>query len=125
MVEDNLEGVFMAMVNLDFSSVKSVEPLEEGIYELEITKVEEKVASSGNPMLTVEFTHEDRKIWENYVLIDKCLFKLKELFDALGIDTSEIVSMDVQDLVGATIKAKVIQDTYDDRILNRIKKILK
>lgn len=115
----------MAMVNLDFSSVKSVEPLEEGIYELEITKVEEKVASSGNPMLTVEFTHEDRKIWENYVLIDKCLFKLKELFDALGIDTSEIVSMDVQDLVGATIKAKVIQDTYDDRILNRIKKILK
>lgn len=125
MVEDNLEGVFMAMVNLDFSSVKSVEPLEEGIYELEITKVEEKVASSGNPMLTVEFTHEDHKIWENYVLIDKCLFKLKELFDALGIDTSEIVSMDVQDLVGATIKAKVIQDTYDDRILNRIKKILK
>lgn len=113
------------MLNLDFSSVKSLEPLEEGIYELEITKVEEKVASSGNPMLTVEFSTDGRKIWENYVLIDKCLFKLKELFDALGIDTSEIVEMDVQDLVGSNVKARVIQDEYDNRILNRIAKILK
>lgn len=113
------------MLNLDFSAVKSLEPLEEGIYELEITKVEEKVASSGNPMLTVEFSTDGRKIWENYVLIDKCLFKLKELFDALDIDTSEIVEMDVQDLVGSSVKAKVIQDEYDNRILNRIAKILK
>lgn len=113
------------MLNLDFSSVKSLEPLEEGIYELEITKVEEKVASSGNPMLTVVFSTDGRDIWENYVLIDKCLFKLKELFDALGIDTSEIVEMDVQDLIGSSVKAKVIQDEYDNRILNRIAKILK
>lgn len=113
------------MLNLDFSAVKSLEPLEEGVYELEITKVEEKVASSGNPMLTVEFSTDGHKIWENYVLIDKCLFKLKELFDALGIDTGEIVEMDVQDLVGSSVKAKVIQDEYDNRILNRIAKILK
>ena len=42
------------MLNLDFSSVPSREPLEEGIYSLTIAKVEETTSSTGNPMLKVE-----------------------------------------------------------------------
>ena len=115
-------------INLDFSSVPSREPLEEGIYHLQIAKVEETNSSTGNPMLKVEFNvlgvEGNRKLWDNYVLIDKCLWKVKELFDALGIDTSALVEMDVNELVGLEVQAKVIQETYNGDIMNRVKKIL-
>lgn len=116
------------MLNLDFSSVPSREPLEEGVYHLQIAKVEETTSSTKNPMLKVEYDVLDvegrRKLWDNFVLIDKALWKLKELFEALGIDTAEIVEMDVQELVGMEINAKVVQDEYNGDIVNRVKKIL-
>ena len=116
------------MLNLDFSSVPSREPLEEGVYHLQIAKVEETNSSTGNPMLKVEYNvlgvEGNRKLWDNYVLIDKCLWKVKELFDALGIDTSELVEMDVNELVGLEVQAKVIQETYNGDIMNRVKKVM-
>lgn len=115
-------------INLDFSSVPSREPLEEGVYHLQIAKVEETNSSTGNPMLKVEYNvlgvEGNRKLWDNYVLIDKCLWKVKELFDALGIDTSELVEMDVTEMVGLEVQAKVIQETYNGDIMNRIKKVM-
>lgn len=116
------------MLNLDFSSVPSREPLDEGVYHLRIAKVEETTSSTGNPMLKVEYDVMDvdggRKLWDNYVLIDKCLWKVKELFDAIGVDTSELVEMDVTELVGLEVNAKVIQETYNGDIVNRIKKVM-
>ena len=116
------------MLNLDFSSVPSREPLEEGIYSLTISKVEETTSSTGNPMLKVEYdvngVDGNRKLWDNYVLIDKCLWKVKELFDALGIDTSALVEMDVHELVGLQVQAKVIQETYNGDSMNRVKKVM-
>lgn len=115
------------MMNLDFSSVPSREPLEEGIYSLTIAKAEETTSSTGNPMLKIEFdvngVEGNRKLWDNYVLIDKCMWKLKELFDALGIDTEGIVEMDVAELQGLQVNAKVIQETYNGDVVNRVKKI--
>lgn len=115
-------------INLDFSSVPSREPLEEGVYHLQIAKVEETNSSTGNPMLKVEYdvlgVEGNRKLWDNYVLIDKCLWKVKELFDALGIDTSALVEMDVDELVGLEVQAKVIQETYNGDIMNRVKKVM-
>ena len=115
-------------INLDFSSVPSREPLEEGVYHLQIAKVEETNSSTGNPMLKVEYdvlgVEGNRKLWDNYVLIDKCLWKVKELFDALGIDTSALVEMDVNELVGLEVQAKVIQETYNGDTMNRVKKVM-
>lgn len=115
------------MLNLDFSSVPSREPLEEGVYGLTIAKVEETTSSTGNPMLKIEYdvtgVEGNRKLWDNYVLIDKCLWKIKELFQALGIDTSAIVEMDVTELVGMSVNAKIIQETYNGEVVNRVKKI--
>ena len=116
------------MLNLDFSSVPSREPLDEGVYDLTIAKIEETTSSTGNPMLKVEYdvngVEGSRKLWDNYVLIDKCLWKVKELFDALGIDTSELVEMDVSERLGMQVKAEVIQETYNGDIVNRIKKVM-
>ena len=115
------------MLNLDFSNVPSREPLEEGVYTLSIAKVDETVSSTGNPMLKIEYdvmgVEGSRKLWDNYVLIDKCLWKVKELFEALGMDTSMVVELDVQELVGQQVQAKVVQEEYNGDIQNRVKKI--
>lgn len=116
------------MMNLDFSNVPSREPLEEGVYTLVIAKAEETTSSTGNPMLKVEYdvagVEGNRKLWDNYVLIDKCLWKLQELFKALGLDSDGIVELDAQELVGQQVQAKVIQEEYQGDIVNRVKKIL-
>ena len=117
----------VTMLNLDFSNVPSREPLDEGIYSLTIAKAEETTSSNGNPMLKIEFdvngVDGNRKLWDNYVLIDKCMWKVKELFDALGIDTEHVVEMDVTELTGLQVNAKVIQEEYNGDTVNRIKKI--
>ena len=114
------------MITLDFSSVKERTPLAEGIYELEIKDAEEKASkSSGNMMLAVTFKEltTGTLIWENYSYVEAALFKLKKLLDAIGIDASGEVSLDPTDLIGVTVKAKVIQDTYNDQITNRVKDV--
>lgn len=113
------------MLNLDFSSVPSREPLEEGLYELTVAKAEETTSSAGNPMIKMEFDvngFEGRKLWDNFVLIEKALWKVKEFFEAVGLNTDEIVKMDVAELVGASVKAKVYQEEYNGDIQNRIKR---
>lgn len=120
----------MASLNLDFSSVPSREPLPEGVYELAIDKVENVVSKSTNkPMLKVTFNvltegYIGRKLFSNYVLADNCLWKVKELFDSIGMDSDAIVDIDTDDLVGMTCSAKVGQRTYNDEVQNEIVKTL-
>lgn len=119
-------------INLDFSSVeeRSFEPLAEGIYNLTIIEAEQTTSQKGSEMIKVTFEEESTKtrIWENYVLQQNCLWKLKELLDVIGVDTSASIDLDPQDLIGVMVKGKVIQDTYnngsEEKITNRIKKVV-
>lgn len=115
----------MANINLDFNSVPSREPLAEGVYVFEIKSVEEKVSSAGNDMWLVRFDEVESgtAVFDNYVLKSNCLWKLKELLDALGFETSANLDIDPQDLVGQVVKGKVIQEDYEGSPTNRMKKI--
>lgn len=120
-------------MNIDFSSVPNREPLEEGTYLLTIAKAEEKLSSTGNPMIALEYdisatadgevVEGGRKLWDNCSLQAQALFKLKDLFNALGMDTSAVVDIDIADLVGQQVMAKVIQETYNGELRNRVKKL--
>lgn len=116
------------ITTLNFASVPKNEPLEEGTYEFLIKKVEDKVSkTSGNPMWLVTFEEVESKsvVWENYTFVEKALFKLKELFDALGYvtDTENFELPDKSEIEGNFVKGKVIQDEYNGSITNRIKKL--
>lgn len=113
------------MVNLDFSNVKGNVLLDEGVYSVAIKKAEEKVSSTGKPMIFVVFEEAETgtAIFENFVLTEDCLWKLKELLDAAGFDTADGIELDPNDLIGLTFKAKIIQRDYNDSKLNSIKKI--
>lgn len=115
----------MANMNLDFSNVQGGVVLDEGMYNVTIESVEEKTSSTGNPMLLVRFREEETKtaIFENYVLTENCLWKLKELLVAAGIECDGIIDFDTNDLVGLMFKAKIVQDDYNDSKVNRVKKV--
>lgn len=114
------------MINLDFSGVESRKPLEEGIYVLTVETAEEAPAkSSGNPMIKLKYAvegHDQNKLFDNFVLTQKALWKLKEFLEALDYDVDEIAELDVQELVGQQVQAKVIVEQYDGNDVNRIKK---
>ena len=119
----------MATLNLDFSNIPSREPLPEGVYPASIAKVEQVISSTGKPMLKVEFDihsegYEGRKVWGNYVLTENCMWKVKELFSALGLDTEAIVDIDTDDLLGLSCNLKIAQREYEGTIQNEIKKAL-
>jgi hypothetical protein len=114
------------MPTLNFSGVGSGKVLPEGVYQLNIDDVQEKVSSSGNPMLLVRFKEpqENTAIFENYVLIPDSLWKLKELLTPCGIDCDGEIDFDPQSIVGMTVTAKVIQELYQGEPKNRVKKII-
>lgn len=115
----------MANLNLDFSNVATNEPLPEGTYNVTIESVEEKTSSTSKPMLLVRFREEQTKtaIFENYVLTENCLWKLKELLSAAGLECDGQVDIDTDLLVGLVFKAKVTLEDYNDSKVNRIKKV--
>jgi len=113
------------MITLDFSNVKERVPLAEGIYDLTVIEASEGTSKTGNPKIEVVFEEAVTKnrLWENYPLSEKSLFKIKQLTDAIGIEQTGPFQLDVADLIGATVKAKVVQEEYNEEIVNRIKKI--
>ena len=115
----------MARLNLDFSNVQSRDPLPEGTYPASVAKVEQVLSkSSGNPMLKVEFNYSGRKVWGNYVLTEAAMWKVQELFSALGLDTDAILDIDTDDMVGMTCNLKIAQREYEGNIQNEIKKAM-
>ena len=115
------------MKTLNFSSVSKNEPIPEGVHELMIKTVEPKVSKAGNDMWLVTFEDVETKnvVWENYTFVDKALFKVKELFDALGYDTdTEAFELpDPQDIIGNYVKAKIVMDEYEGQPVSRVKRI--
>lgn len=90
-------------------------PIEPGRYTLEVNQVEEKTAKTGTKLLSVTFNilgpkFKNRKVWANFVLLEKALIYLKNFVDAVdsdlvkdGIDTSELASK----LVGRKVQGYV------------------
>lgn len=118
------------MINLDFSSVKSssFEVLPAGDYTLEIDNVEEQTSKSGNQMLRITYKvaegeHAGRLLFEYYVLTENALWKLQELFVALGIEANGDVSFTPDDLVGQHITGEIeIEESNQYGEQNRLKR---
>lgn len=116
------------MINLDFSNVPDRGALDDGVYDAQIANVEEVQSSNGNPMLKVEFdilgVEGDRKVWGNVVMVDAAMFKVKEFFNALGMDTSAVVEIDPMELVGQQMKLRLGVKKYNGEDRNEIKRFM-
>lgn len=121
----------MAALNLDFSNVASREPLDPGFYTVRISESELTESSTKKPMLKLTYdvlgdadgnpVEGNRKLWDNCVLTDNALWKIKNLFSALELDTSAIVDMDTDELIGMEMGVKVTIEPYQGENRNQVK----
>lgn len=115
----------MPNVTLDFSSVKSNQILEEGVYVLTIKNIKEKVTASGKNMWSVAYEEQETgsTIFCNYVLSPESMWKVKEFCDACGIDTQGIVEVDLEGLKGIQVSAKLVRTEYQGQERNDVAKV--
>jgi len=94
--------------------------LPEGIYKMQVEKMEPKQSNAGNPMVNVTMNvlepveHLGRKGFTNLVLIQAAMWKVKQFVKACGIpfDTG---GFNLGDAIGREVTVKVTQESYTDK----------
>ena len=89
------------------------DPIPEGRYTVTVDKAElTTTKDSGNPMIKVtlkivEGDNKGRLAWDNFVLVEKSLWKLKGFLEAIDSKISESADVTEQDIANAMVGAKV------------------
>lgn len=112
----------------DFTGVESYKQVPEGRYTAKIKEVEEKVFSSGNDGFVVQFEvlsglGKGGVVFENYPILDTSLWKIKALLEAIGIDASKKIKLDLMKLIGKKLIIEVILEENGDKTYSRINKL--
>lgn len=88
-----------------------------GEYTMEIKKAEVKTSANNNQMINVgmqiidDDDYAGTYVWETLVLIDSCMFKLKQFMLSAGMDVEE-AELDLEDWIGETVQGVVDVETY-------------
>ena len=130
----------MARVTVDFSDVQEFEPMPKGEYAVLIEKAEYREAQSEdkydyiNLELTVteEGEFKGRKQWMILSVSPKALWRMKDVFENLGLYEDEVeVDYDEDtmlvtepELAGLPAVAVVSQRTYEGRVQNQVDALL-
>lgn len=112
-------------IQLDMTAVDQL--LEEGIYNLVVEDaVVKDSASSGKPILNLRFQVQDsnRKLFETFSLQQQALFRLRDFLVAAGIELKP-TGFDTLEILGATVRAKVVKESYEGKERNKIQSYLK
>jgi hypothetical protein len=138
----------MGSLSINFAEIESsFEPLPEGQYDVIVERVEVRESkSSDNDYLNWEFVvqdeeYEDRRLWMITSLSEKALFRLKDVFLALGViaDDEEVDiewddSVDITptegpqllnpEVTGIACVAVVTNEMYEGRERNRVNEVI-
>ena len=95
--------------------------LADGTYTAKIESIEEEESSEGNPMLSMKFRVTGKKgkgvlLYHNISLLPQALFRLRQLYEAIGEEWQESVfDIDLDDLVDKELKIRVVNETYEGK----------
>lgn len=110
---------------LDFSNVESFTRCAEGQHTAKIVEVQENTTQAGDDMLTMVFEvikgdSKGAKVFDNFVLTDKALWKLKQLLQVLGVKCDGKIALDLDKLVGKICDITVYHEEYNGKLKARI-----
>lgn len=117
-------------LKLDFTGVESFQRASEGIHAVKIATAEVKQSQGGNDMIVVAFevtkgTDKGARVYENYVLTDTSLWKLKGLLQAIGMKADGKIQLDVDKLIGKVCQINVQHEEYDGKLRARVESVMK
>ena len=110
---------------LDFSNVESYTRCSEGQHMAKIVEVQENTTPAGDDMLTMVFEvikgdSKGAKVFDNFVLTDKALWKLKQLLQVVGVKCDGKIALDLDKLVGKVCDIAVYHEEYNGKMKARI-----
>lgn len=110
---------------LDFTGVESFTKAEEGQHIAVIKTIEEKTSAAGNDMLSATFeitrgTSKGARVYDNFVLGETSLWKLKSYLEAIGMSAKGRIVLDLDAMMNKPCIIEVIHEEYNGSMKARI-----
>lgn len=103
---------------LDFTGVESFARCSEGVHTAKLVEIEEAITQAGDDMLKATFevvSGQDKgcRVFDNFTLSDKALWKLKQFLVAISVKADGKVAVDLDKLIGKVCDITVIHEEYN------------
>ena len=115
---------------LDFSNVEAYIKCAEGQHIVKLVEMEETESQAGNDMLSATFQvvkgqSTGAKLYDNFVLTEKALWKLQSFLMAVGMKADGKIVLDIDKLIGKTCIVEVEHEEYEGKTRARIQEFKK
>lgn len=115
---------------LDFTGIEAYVKCAEGQHVVKLLEIEETESQAGNDMLNATFqvvkgTSTGAKLYDNFVLTEKALWKLQSFLVAVGMKADGKIVLDLDKLIGKTCIVEVAHEEYDGKTRARIQEFIK
>jgi hypothetical protein len=115
---------------LDFTGIEAYVKCAEGQHVVKLVEIEETESQAGNDMLNATFqvvkgTSTGAKLYDNFVLTEKALWKLQSFLVAVGMKADGKIVLDLDKLVGKTCIVEVVHEEYEGKTRARIQEFIK
>lgn len=112
-------------LKVDFTGVEEFVRCAVGQHKAKVVEAEEKVSQNGNDMISVSFEvlageSKGAKVYDNFPLTEKALWKLKTFLITLGMKADGKVLLDLSKLPGKTLIIDVTEEEYDGKTRAKI-----
>ena len=105
-------------IKVDMTGVEAYGKVGEGIHPAKIVEVEQTTSQAGDDMLVTAFEvtsgpDKGGRVYDNFVLTQKALWKLKVLLKAIGMKCDGKLVVDLDRMIGKTCDIEVFHDEYN------------
>ena len=109
----------------DFSNVQAYKKCEEGSHRAKLIAIDEGTSQAGDDMLKATFEviqgeSKGARLFDNFTLTDKALWKFKLCLEAMGVKSSGKVAIDLDKLIGKLVIVEVGHEQYQGQVRARI-----
>lgn len=117
-------------MKLDFTGIEAYVKCAEGQHVVKLTELEETESQAGNDMLSATFqvvkgASTGAKLYDNFVLIEKALWKLQSFLIAIGMKADGRITLDLDKLIGKQCIVEVEHEEYEGKTRARIQEFIK
>ena len=110
---------------INMTGVDTFTRCEKRNHTAKIVEIQESTTQAGDDMLTGVFevingTSKGCKVYDNFVLTDKALWKLKQLLQSVHVKCDGKIALDLDKLIGKVCDIAVYHDEYNGKIKARI-----
>lgn len=112
-------------VKMDFTGVESYSKASEGRHTVKVADIEQKTSSGGDDMLQFAFevikgADKGSRVFDNFVLTDKALWKFKACLQALGMKADGKIVIDLDKILGKVCDIEVFHEEYNGQLRAKI-----